>query len=125
MVAVVIPAAGSGSRLGGLPKQLRRLGDAPLILQTARVFDRHPEVSCLVVVGPSNMLDTIEEILLSLKKPCQVVVGGATRQESVQAGLAALTESTTIVLIHDAARPFISERVITDVIGSAKAHGAA
>ena len=125
MVSVVIPAAGSGSRLGGRPKQLRHLGNAPLIFQTAQVFDQHPGVYNLVVVGALDELDAIEEILAPLEKPCQVVRGGATRQKSVQAGLSALSESTTIVLIHDAARPFVSERVITDVINSARTYGAA
>ncbi len=125
MVSVVIPAAGSGSRLGGQPKQLRHLGNAPLIFQTACIFDQHPEIHNLAVAGPAEQLDEIKEILSPLAKPCQVVQGGATRQHSVQAGLSALGESTAIVLVHDAARPFVSERVITDVIDAAKAHGAA
>ncbi|MCY4204525.1 MAG: 2-C-methyl-D-erythritol 4-phosphate cytidylyltransferase [Bacteroidetes bacterium] len=125
MIAVIIPAAGSGSRLGGLPKQLRHLGNAPLLLQTALVFDRHPDISCFVVVGPPDALDTVKEILIPLDKPYQVVPGGATRQDSVRAGLDVLDESIEVVLIHDAARPFISGEVITDVIDSTKAYGAA
>ncbi|MCY3486807.1 MAG: 2-C-methyl-D-erythritol 4-phosphate cytidylyltransferase [Bacteroidetes bacterium] len=125
MVAVIIPAAGSGSRLGGLPKQMRLLGDAPMLLHTAQVFDRHPAVSCLVVVGPPKNLDLIEGMLTSLKKPYQVVAGGATRQKSVQAGLKAVSDSTSIVLIHDAARPFVSAQIITKVIESTEIAGAA
>ena len=125
MVAVVIPAAGQGTRLGGLPKQLRRLGDTPMLLKTARAFDQHPAVSSLVVVGRSDAFPFINEILLPLEKPWQIVTGGRTRRESVEAGVKALNESVEIVLIHDAARPFISERIITDVIESVKIHGAA
>lgn len=125
MVAVIIPAAGSGSRLGGLPKQMRHLGDAPMLLHTAQVFDRHPGISCLVVVGPPTNLDVIKGILTPLKKPCQVVAGGATRNKSVEAGLKAVSESTSIVLVHDAARPFVSAQIISRVIKSTKIAGAA
>ena len=125
MVAVIIPAAGSGSRLGGLPKQMRRLGDNPMLLHTAQVFDQHPSVSTLVVVGPSKNLDAIKKILTSLKKPCEVVPGGTTRQKSVEAGLRAVHKSTGIVLIHDAARPFISAQIVTKVIEATKNTGAA
>jgi len=125
MVAVVIPAAGSGTRLGGKPKQFRHLGGAPLLFHTAQVFDRHPDVTELVVVGDSPSLGHIKEILSPLSKLSQVVIGGATRQESVLAGLNALGDSTSVVLIHDAARPFISDSMISSVIRSAIAHGAA
>lgn len=125
MVAVIIPAAGAGSRLGGLPKQMRLLGNAPMLLQTARVFERHPVVSSLVVVGPPNDLDAIEEMLLPTKKPWQVVAGGATRQKSVEEGFRAIVGLTSIVLVHDAARPFVSTQIITNVIESTMHTGAA
>ncbi len=125
MVAVIIPAAGSGSRLGGLSKQMRLLGDAPMLLHTAQVFDQHPAVSSLVVVGPPKNLNVIKGMLTPLKSPYQVVAGGATRQKSVEAGLKAVNESTSIVLIHDAARPFVSAQIITKVIESTKIAGAA
>ncbi len=125
MVAVVIPAAGVGSRLGGVPKQLRILGSDSVLFQAARTFDQHPAVTQTVVVASRDTLDITEEILMPLRKPCQVVPGGATRQESVRAGVNALNEPVHIVLIHDAARPFVSERLITKVVESTETHGAA
>ena len=125
MVAVIIPAAGSGSRLGGIPKQMRIIGDAPMLFHTAQVFDHHPGVSSLVVVGPPKNIDAIKGMLTPLKTPYQVVAGGATRQESVEAGLNAVSGSTSIVLIHDAARPFVSAQIITKVIEATKTSGAA
>ncbi len=125
MVAVIIPAAGSGSRLGGLPKQMRLLGDAPMLFHTAQAFDQHPAVSSLVVVGAPKNLSVIEGMLTPLNISCQVVAGGATRQKSVEAGLKAVSDSTRIVLIHDAARPFVSAQIITKVIKSTKIAGAA
>ncbi len=125
MVSVVIPAAGAGSRLGGQPKQFRQLGDAPLLFHTAQVFDQHPDVDNLVVVGEHQSLDFIKDILSPLEKLSEVVVGGATRQESVYAGLCALSDTTSVVLIHDAARPFISASIISSVIKSTVTYGAA
>ena len=125
MVAVVIPAAGSGSRLGGQPKQLRTLGNAPLLFHTAQVFDHHPQVTNLVIAAAESSVEVYTEILQPLTKPYEVVMGGKTRQESVMAGFSQLSLSTSAVLIHDAARPFITQQVITRVIESTFTYGAA
>ncbi len=125
MVSVIIPAAGTGSRLGDTPKQFRLLGAGRLLLHTAKVFDHHPLVSELVVVGPQDNLAFTRDFLGQLKTPFKVVQGGETRQKSVQAGFEALSESTEIVLIHDAARPFVSSEMIKKVIQSTKITGAA
>ena len=125
MIAVVIPAAGSGSRLGGQPKQLRMLGNASLLFHTAQIFDEHPQVTNLVIAAAESSMEVFTEILKPLNKPCDVVIGGATRQESVMAGLARLSSYTSVVLIHDAARPFITQQVITRVIESTLTYGAA
>ena len=125
MVSVVIPAAGSGSRLGGTPKQLRQLGNVPVLYHTVRSFALHPEVSNIMVVGHPGELEFVRELLSPIDKLSGVVPGGETRQDSVQAGLQALDEASRIVLIHDAARPFVSEQLITNVIQSTKIYGAA
>lgn len=125
MVSVVITAAGSGSRLGGVPKQMRLLGDRPLILHTVQMFDQHSKIASIVVVGRQMDLEILEDMIFPLQTPCKIVPGGATRQKSVEAGVDAVSESTEIVLIHDSARPFVSERIITDVIESAERFGAA
>ena len=125
MVAAVIPAAGVGSRLGGLPKQMRLLGGAPVLFRTASVFDQHPAISSIVVAAHPNSLDVTREMLVPLSSPCSVVSGGSTRQESVIAGLSAVMEDVSIVLIHDAARPFVSDQIINDVIEAVKNTGAA
>ena len=125
MVAAVIPAAGMGTRLGGLPKQMRLLGGAPVLFRTTSIFDRHPAISSIVVVAHPDALEDTREILKPLNKPCSVLAGGATRQESVMAGVAAVTEDVSIVLIHDVARPFVSARVISDVIEAVEKTGAA
>lgn len=125
MVAAVIPAAGTGSRLGGLPKQMRLLGGAPMLFRTTSIFDQHPAISSIVVVAHPDALEATREILRPLSKPCIVLPGGATRQESVMAGVGAVEEDVSVVLIHDVARPFVLDRVISDVIEAVENTGAA
>ncbi len=126
-VAVVIPAAGAGRRLGGARKQFRTLGGAPVLVRTAEVFERHPEVEALVVVGPPGEAEALGDELRGhgLAKLHAIVGGGATRQASVGKGLAALPEAAGLVLVHDAVRPFLPADRLTAVIEAARRHGAA
>ncbi|MDX1530398.1 MAG: 2-C-methyl-D-erythritol 4-phosphate cytidylyltransferase [Rhodothermales bacterium] len=127
----VVPAAGGGRRMGGAPgeppKQLRRLGDAPVVVQSLRALARHAAVSALVVVGPAGDTADLEAALRRhpLGKPVRVVEGGPTRQASVGRGLAALPASADIVLVHDAVRPFLPYDALERVIGAVREHGAA
>ncbi len=125
-VAVVIPAAGAGERLGGERKQFRQLGDAPLLVQTLRAFERHPSVALIVVVTRPEDASRVRTMIdaSDVDKPVRVVEGGDTRQESVSRGLQAAPDHP-VVLIHDAVRPFVTRREISDVIAMARAHGAA
>ena len=124
-IGVVVPAAGSGRRMGGAPKQYRLLGDAPVLVQSLRAFARHTEVGPLVVVVPPEAVEDTRRQLAEHALVADVVAGGATRQESVGNGLAALPASVEWVLVHDAVRPFVSSKVISDVIASARVAGAA
>lgn len=124
-IAVVVPAAGSGSRMGGEAKQRRPLGGAPVVVQTLRAFARHPAVGPLVVVVPPFDLEPFRWMLDEYGVTAAVTTGGATRQASVARGLAALPEKTDLVLVHDAVRPFVSAAQITAVVEAARAEGAA
>ena len=117
-IAVLIVAAGKGLRAGtGLPKQYERLGAKPMLRRTVEAF---AGLHVQVVIGPGQ-----EELAaaalegLSLPRP---VLGGATRQESVRLGLEALAgETPDLVLIHDAARPLVSRRMMEDVVRALEA----
>ena len=129
-VAVVIPAAGSGSRMRAEPgapaKQFRTLGGAPVLVHTLRVFASHPEVGPVVVVVPESETRTVREALREHgAEPDAVVAGGATRQASVAAGLTALDDSVSFALVHDAVRPFLPADRLTALIGAIYTHGAA
>jgi 2-C-methyl-D-erythritol 4-phosphate cytidylyltransferase len=123
-VAVVIPAGGIGTRLGRrTPKQFLRLAGATILVRTLTHFRRHPAVTAVVVAAPAEHLARTRRLIGRSK--VQVVVGGATRQESVWNALQAVPGEVEIVLVHDAVRPFIDRRLIDAVIAAAVAHGAA
>ncbi|AEM88123.1 2-C-methyl-D-erythritol 4-phosphate cytidylyltransferase [Streptomyces violaceusniger] len=114
--AAVIPAAGRGVRLGpGAPKALRPLSGTPMLVHAVRAMAGSRSVSLVVVVAPPDGADEVRRLLDayplsgSLTDTTEVVVvpGGETRQESVRKGLAAVPETVTTVLVHDAARPLV------------------
>ncbi len=126
-VAVLVPAAGSGRRLGGPRKQFRELGGKPVLVQTLFVFERHPSVQHIIVATPAEAVRPLRQELrrVGVTKLRAVVPGGETRQESVLAALEAVPEDVDVILVHDAVRPFVRLSLVTDVIEAARAHGAA
>ncbi len=125
-VAVVVVAAGRGSRVGGnLPKQFRPIGGEPMVRQSLLMLIEHPEVgSVQPVIHPEDVAKFESSAAgLDILPP---VFGGATRQSSVRAGLEALApREPDIVLIHDAARPFASAALVSRAIAAAERSGAA
>ncbi|EFL00837.1 2-C-methyl-D-erythritol 4-phosphate cytidylyltransferase [Streptomyces sp. SPB78] len=114
--AAVIPAAGRGVRLGpGAPKALRALSGTPMLVHAVRAMARSRAVSLVVVVAPAAEVASVRALLqdhaLPERTDFRVVAGGETRQESVRAGLDALPEDVTTVLVHDAARPLVGRPV--------------
>lgn len=127
-ISAVIVAAGNSTRMGeGINKQMVMLGSMPVLAHSIRAFERCVSVNEIIVVTKSeNIMDVgamAEEFELS-KVRC-VVAGGATRQESVAKGIEACDEKAQYYIIHDGARPFVSEEVVASVIESALIHGAA
>ena len=118
--AVLIVAAGKGERAGtSLPKQYEPLAGQPMLRRTVQAFDGYP---VQVVIGPGQ--DELAARALDGLDIAAPVTGGATRQESVRLGLEALeSQAPDFVLIHDAARPLVSPKVIGD-IARALANGA-
>lgn len=124
-VGVLLPAAGSGSRMGGERKQNRLLGDAPVLVQAARALARHPEVLCTVIAAPPGEGGAVIETLARYDVDALVVEGGATRQQSVARGLDALPPEVEIVLVHDAVRPFVGQPLVGRVVDAVRTYGAA
>lgn len=126
--AAIIVAAGRGLRAGaGGPKQYRMLGGEPVIARAMAPFCGHPDIRAVQPVRNPDDAEIFDQALQGLSyRPA--VSGGATRQASVRAGLEALAASgdvPDIVLIHDAARAFVTAAVITRAIAAAGKSGAA
>ncbi|MFY1689391.1 2-C-methyl-D-erythritol 4-phosphate cytidylyltransferase [Plantactinospora sp. WMMB782] len=114
-VAVLVPAAGAGVRLGpGGPKALRRIGGEPLLVHAVRRIAAAPSVHTVVVAAPPGDADAVRELLAPVAE-LTVVTGGASRQESVAAALAAVPAGPEIVLVHDAARALTPAALVESV----------
>ena len=126
-VAAVIVAAGRGHRAGGeVPKQYREIAGEPVIRPTLNAFLGHPQIAAVQAVIHRDDAEAFQAATAGLKNLLAPARGGATRQDSVRAGLEALRAATPdLVLIHDAARPFLSAALITRAIDAARQHRAA
>src|SRR5215472_14124589 len=126
-VAAVIVAAGRGERAGAsVPKQYRLIAGEPMIRATLRAFLAHPHIGFVQPVINPNDGDSYQQAIANLQNLLPPVAGGATRQASVRAGLEALAaRAPALVLIHDAARPFVSADLIDRAIAAGRETGAA
>ena len=125
---VLIPAGGSGTRLGSrTPKQFMALGGGPILAATVAHFARHRGVEAIVVAAPAAHVERARRALRGLGRrgAVTVVPGGQTRQESVWLALQAAPEGTDLVVVHDAVRPFITSGLIDAVVVAARRAGAA
>jgi 2-C-methyl-D-erythritol 4-phosphate cytidylyltransferase/2-C-methyl-D-erythritol 2,4-cyclodiphosphate synthase len=122
----IIAAGGRGRRLGAsVPKQLLAIGGRPMLQLSVEAFANHARVDALVVVLPAEVVETPPDYLRHGPKPIRLVVGGERRQDSVANGLAAIDERTDVVVVHDAARPFVDADLIDRAIDGAVQSGAA
>ncbi|MBM7079279.1 MULTISPECIES: 2-C-methyl-D-erythritol 4-phosphate cytidylyltransferase [Micromonospora] len=120
-VAVLVPAAGAGVRLGpGGPKALRLLGGEPLLVHVVRRVAAAPSVHTVVVAAPATEVDAVRQLLTPVA-PVLVVAGGAERQASVANALAAVPSGPDIVLVHDAARALTPPALVEAVAAAVRA----
>ncbi|XVU25117.1 2-C-methyl-D-erythritol 4-phosphate cytidylyltransferase [Actinoplanes sp. CA-054009] len=119
-VAVLVPAAGAGLRLGpGGPKALRLLAGEPLLVHAVRRVAAAPSVRLIVVAAPAAEVEAVQELLAPVA-PVTVVAGGAERQESVARALAQVPPDIPIVLVHDAARALTPPDLIESVAAAVR-----
>lgn len=123
---MIIAAGGSGKRLGGkTPKQFLRLGGKTVLEHSLSAFQELPPVKEIVIVAPSAHVQKATRVCKAGRfvKVTSVVTGGKERQHSVWNGLMAFRKVPDIVLVHDAARPFIRRRIIKKVIDAVCEYG--
>ncbi|XP_032548440.1 D-ribitol-5-phosphate cytidylyltransferase isoform X1 [Chiroxiphia lanceolata] len=135
-VSAVLPAGGSGERLGGAtPKQFCAVQGRPLVSYAVRAMERISWISDIIVVVSPENIETMKTIIEKYgHKRVTVVEGGITRHRSIFNGLKVFAEKEfsshllqkpEVVIIHDAVRPFVEEDILSKVVMAAKEHGAA
>jgi 2-C-methyl-D-erythritol 4-phosphate cytidylyltransferase len=132
-IAVILPAAGLGTRMGKVPaektgtsrKQFMQLEGSPILIHTVRKFAALERVTEILVAARPEDRDWVADMVREFGAKVRVVDGGNSRQDSVWNALAALGSDTELVAVHDAVRPFIDLETIHKVFDEAAATGAA
>lgn len=125
-VPVIVVAAGSSTRMNGINKQTALLCGVPLIIRTLMRFEKCSKISNIILVVKPDELFSMQQLAdrYGIKKLTDIVCGGENRQQSVKNGLERLPESAETVLIHDGARPFVTNEIICGVISALSTHNA-
>lgn len=113
----IVLAGGIGSRMNSnIPKQFMKLDGESVLAHTLRKFNEHPLIDGIILVLHADYMAEGAKIAenAGIDKLMKIVAGGSSRKQSSYNGVAALPDEESYVLIHDAARPFVSERIITD-----------
>lgn len=125
-VTAIIAAAGQGRRMAsGVPKQFLEIGGASLLQRSVAAFSASPRITMLIVVTRPESVDDVWRTIDPGGLPLAVVAGGETRQASVAAAFDRVPADADYVLVHDAARPFVSAAVIERTLDAAIEAGAA
>ena len=128
-IAALIPAAGRGVRMGGhVAKPFLQLGGREILALTLDVFERCAVIDEVWVIVAAEHLAACRRGIIErygLSKVCDVVAGGASRQESVWRGLQRLDMAVDLVVVHDGVRPFVTELMLQETLACAAQHGAA
>src|SRR3954469_22672190 len=106
-VTAIIAAGGRGSRVGAaIPKQLIPVSGRSVLERSVSIFLTHPAIDEIIVALPGELLADPPPYLKASAKPIRLVAGGERRQDSVVNAFNAVNESSDVIVIHDAARPF-------------------
>ena len=127
-VTAIIAAAGEGRRLGAaLPKQLLDIGGRSILERSVAAFAGHERIDDVIVVLPASLAASPPAWMQASRESprVQIVAGGARRQDSVANAFDRVASDSDVVLVHDAARPFVSRDLISRAIDAASEHGAA
>lgn len=127
-ICAIITAGGAGARMESqIPKQYLPIAGVPMIRKTAAVFDESDAIDCIVVTAPQEHLQRCRTVLANIRKLAFVVPGGKQRQDSVANALRELNDKVSFdyVMVHDGARPYVTEEMLADSLEKALDVGAA
>ncbi|MGA2677670.1 MAG: 2-C-methyl-D-erythritol 4-phosphate cytidylyltransferase [Sedimentisphaerales bacterium] len=126
-VHAIILASGVGKRARhDIPKQFIKIAGKTIVEHTIEIFERSPDIDNIIIVVLPMYKTLIEEIILknNYRKVSKILCGGETRRESSFIGIGAIKDDNDVVLLHDAIRPFLSERIITQCVSALKKYDA-
>ncbi len=113
----IILASGSGTRCqNSLPKQFLKIGDKTILEHTLDIFETNSNIDGIVLVIPAQYRQIAIELMQNYKKIIKIIDGGKTRKESSYIGINSIKEDNCNVLIHDCARPLLTQEVLNDCI---------
>lgn len=117
MVVAVLLAGGSGSRMGGeRPKQFLEVKGKTILEWTIEAFHRHPLVDEIAIVSRADCMEEVAQLARPYPKVRRILQGGKERYDSSLAAIRAYEDDDCRLLLHDAVRPLVSQRIITDCI---------
>lgn len=121
---VIIAAAGSSSRMGGINKQFSLLHGIPVLAHTLLAFERSQAISKIIVTTRSEDIPAVQLLCekYRISKLSDITEGGGSRQESVAIALERLGSCEESVLIHDGARPLVDDKIILEVVSALERH---
>ena len=122
-VAAVLVAAGQSRRMEGADKMLLPLGGKSVLERSVRALSACPEIDVIVIVAQADKCEETLARFAAYHRDIRVVAGGDSRGASVWAGLCALKSEADMVLIHDAARPFVTAEILRDTLACAREKG--
>ncbi len=127
-VTAIITAAGKGTRMNSrISKQYLEIGGIPVLARTISAFESCSEIDNIIIVVNENDINFCKHEIVekfNFMKVISLVSGGAERQNSVYKGLCSIREENGVVLIHDGARPFVTNENIVDCINATREYGA-
>ena len=124
IVTALIPAAGRGLRLkSAIPKPLVQIGAQPLLIHTLKALFQNQHIQSVIIAAPEDSLKDFKRVIKKNRiagRRVTLIPGGATRRESVENCLRGVPAESDTILIHDAARPFITQELIAELLKEVK-----
>lgn len=125
--SVVVAAAGSSTRMQGTNKLLIDIGGKPVLAHTLTALNRCREVAEIIVVTRQDDMNAVAQLCLTYKitKIAKIIIGGETRLESVYNGVQQVSPASKLIAVHDGARPFVTENIVSNTVAAALKFNAA
>lgn len=121
----IILASGKGTRFGNsIPKQFIKISDKTILEYTIDIFEKNPNIDKIILVITEEYIQKAKEITSYYKKIDKIISGGETRKQSSYIGVNSIDELEANVIIHDCARPFLSDEILNNCIASLKTYDA-